>query len=385
MALVTNGNFSIKNLYVDKPGAIAFLGSNVNIGNQVSMINGLLDLNNHNILLSPTGKINGETETSRVTGVNGGEIMITLNLNAPNGVNPGNLGALIVSAADLGAVTIKRGHKMQTGTGMTSSINRYFDVSPANNTNLGATLRINYFDAELNQQNENSMIMFRSTDNGANWANQSITSRDAGFNYVEKSGIPSFSRWTLSSAVSSALPVLGLEFYAKRVSNNKVQLDWKTVQEIDNLGFHIERKKENDTDFLSDGFVNAAVPGGNSSFPLEYSRIDSNSFPGKTYYRLKQEDINGHYAYSVIRLVNGEVNKSVTLKAWPIPSAGDLHVQVKGIDKPDILQVIDAAGKIIHQVAVTDNAQLTLGNIKPGAYFLRLANNKDIVQKFLVQ
>lgn len=362
-----------------------YLQSNIILDHELNFTSGLFDLNQKTLTLAGTAFLNNENENSRMTGLNGGEAIITLNLNAPNNINPGNLGAVITSALDLGSVIIKRGHKMQTGTGLSSSISRYFDIQPTNNTNLNATLRIKYFDAELNQQNENSMIMFRSADNGINWTNQSINSFDAAANFVEKTGISSFSKWTLSSAATAPLPILGLQFYAKRISNDKVQLNWESIQEINNLGFHIERKKETDNDFVSAGFVNSAAPNGNSSFPLEYSKIDTNSFTGKTFYRLKQEDIDGHYTYSVIRVVNGEINKTITLKAWPIPAPGDFNILVQGIDRNDMIQVIDVNGKLLQQVQVSDNVQQKVNRLPPGVYFLRLANNKDVQQKIIVQ
>ena len=362
-----------------------FLLTDANLDHQLNFTSGLFDLNQKTFTLASTAFLNNENENSRMTGLNGGEALITVTLNAPNSINPGNLGAVLTTSANLGSTTIKRGHKTQTGTGLSTSVNRYFDISPTNNTTLNATLRIKYFDAELNQQNENSMIMFRSTDNGTNWTSQSITSRDVVQNFVEKTGIAAFSRWTLSSASGSPLPVLGLEFTAKRISSNKVQLDWKTIQEINNLGFHIERKKETDNDFASVGFVNSAALGGNSSLPLNYTKIDSNSFVGKTYYRLKQEDINGQFMYSVIRVVNGNTDRTISLKAWPIPAAGDFNIIVQGIDKNDFVQIIDVIGRLIQQVQVSDNVQQKVNKLPAGTYFLRLASNKDIVQKIVTQ
>lgn len=362
-----------------------FLQTNAGLSHQLNFTTGLFDLNQKTFTLAGTAFLNNESESSRMTGLNGGEAVITLTLNAPNSINPGNLGAILTTSSNLGSTIIKRGHKMQTGTGLSTSINRYFEISPANNTNLNATLRIKYFDAELNQQNENSMIMYRSADNGLNWTNQSINTRDAVQNFVEKTGIAAFSRWTLSSASGSPLPVLGLQFTAKRINSSKVQLDWKTIQEINNLGFHIERKKETDNDYASVGFVNSAAPGGNCSLPLDYSKIDSNSFAGKTYYRLKQEDINGQFMYSVIRVVNGNTDKAISLKAWPIPAAGDFSILVQGIDKNDLVQIIDVSGKLVQQIQVTDNVQQKVNKLPAGTYFLRLANNKDVVQKIVTQ
>jgi hypothetical protein len=40
-------------------------------------------------------------------------------------------------------------HVSQSGAGLASNINRYYSITAQNNTNLNATLRLKYFDAEL--------------------------------------------------------------------------------------------------------------------------------------------------------------------------------------------------------------------------------------------
>src|SRR5262249_38537027 len=152
-----------------------------------------------------------------------------------------------------------------------------------------------------------------------------------------------------------------------------------------NLGFHIERKKETDNNYIDLGFVGSKAPGGNSGFPLEYSKTDTNSFAGKTWYRLKQEDNDGHFAYSVIRMVSGDATKTVALKAWPIPSDGDFNILASGIDKTATVQIVDATGKLIRQITVTDNVQQKVDRLPAGVYYLRLAGNTDLSQKIVVQ
>ncbi len=372
-------------LEIAKTGANKLtLLSNINVDNKVTFTSGLIDLNQNTITLASTAFLNNETEISRTIGPNGGEVIIILNMNAPNNFDAGRLGAVITEASDLGSVIIKRGHKIQSGTGLTSSINRYFDIRPSTPSGLNATLRFRYFDAEVGIQNENNMVMFRSADNGINWSNQFFNTRDVNANYVEKTGIPAFSRWTLSSNGNGPLPITGLQFYAKRVSKDKVQLDWKTLQEINNRGFYVERRQENENNFSVIGFVNSIAPGGNSSFQLQYSLPDDNTFTGKIFYRLKQTDIDGHFTYSETRVVTGNEMNVITLTAWPVPSAGNFSVAVAGIDK-DVLLIYDIAGKLIRQLNVSNGIQQKIYGLTPGTYILRLANQTKIQQKMVVQ
>ena len=159
----------------------------------------------NNIDLGATGAVNGESETSRLIGFAGGYIQIINTLNAPSSANPGNLGAIITSPQNLGSTTIRRGEQSQAnGGGAGSSILRYYDISPATNSGLNATLRFSYFNAELNGLDENTLVLWRSPDN-ISWSNQGFTTRNTITNYVEKTGIDAFSRWTLS-ATSNPLP-----------------------------------------------------------------------------------------------------------------------------------------------------------------------------------
>ena len=186
-------------------GAKVSLQRAINIGSTLKFTSGLLDLNNNNIILSSTGLINGETETSRLTGTNGGYIQITSSLNAPSSSNPGNLGAVITSTQNLGSTIIKRGHVSQTDVATPNfSINRYYDITPATNTNLNATLRINYFDAELNGKTEANLSLWKSTDN-TNWTYTGFSNRSSVTNFAEANAIASFSRFTLSDKFATGI------------------------------------------------------------------------------------------------------------------------------------------------------------------------------------
>src|SRR4030095_8404228 len=255
------------------------LGRNIGISYSVNFISGLLDLNNNNILLDPGANLAGESENTRIIGANGGFVEITQNLNAPLAVNPGNLGAAVTSTANLGSVIIQRGHQVQTGTGLNGSIQRYYVVTPQNNTGLNATLRLKYFDAELNGQNENILVAYQSNDNGANWTNLLQSNRNTNADYVERSGLSNLSLQTLGNDITSG-PVNGLVFDAKRKKPTEVELIWSTVTETNMLGFEMQRKLDNEVDFTATSFINSKAPGGNSSSSLSYSLIDPNSYTG---------------------------------------------------------------------------------------------------------
>jgi Secretion system C-terminal sorting domain len=186
-------------------------------------------------------------------------------------------------------------------------------------------------------------------------------------------------------SIGTALPVTGLEFYAKRINSNQVQLDWKTLQEINNKGFHIERKKETENNFADMGFVSSNANGGNSSFPIQYQKLDNNNFSGITYYRLKLEDIDGRSTYSVVRMVKGDMSKQLSLQVWPVPAVGFFNVRVNGLDKNDLLQVVDVNGRLVKQFIIQNQTQLQISGLPAGTYFVKLASDKTVGQKVILQ
>jgi hypothetical protein len=179
------------------------LNNDVNINGSVSFVSGLLDLGNSKAILATSASIAGESENSRATTTGTGYLQITQVLNAPNATNPGNLGAIISSAANLGSVIVRRGHIVSSGTGLTTSTSRYFDIIPVTNSNLNATMRFTYLDAEKNGLDENAFVLYQSNNSGTSWSKLSNSVRNPASNYVERVGLSRLSRFTLGVATTA--------------------------------------------------------------------------------------------------------------------------------------------------------------------------------------
>ncbi len=328
-----------------EPGSSVVLQQPVDVSDELQFIQGLLDLNGHNLDLGSTGLLTGESEDSRIIGPAGGELLFTALLNAPSNSNPGNLGVIIESQQDLGSVLIKRGHKLQDLTD--GSILRYYDIVPSNNSNLGATIRFHYFDAELNSLPESNLTLWRSTD-AVNWSDQGYTSRDIAQNYVEKTGIDAFSAWTLSTS-STPLPVVFAGFYVQ-CDGGRTILRWKTAMEINSSHFFIERNAG--SGWMRIGELAAA---GNSSTEENYELIDNNPAE-KAYYRIAQYDIDGQVKYSTIAMA--DCATADLLRVWPNPFRQVLTVKIKSEqNNPVILRITDAKGANI----ITRQLNLMIG------------------------
>jgi hypothetical protein len=102
-----------------------------------------------------------------------------------------------------------------------------------------------------------------------------------------------------TAPITSPLPV-ELSLFSGILQNGKVKLLWRTETEVNNYGFDVERKNPplnplQGGDFERIGFVEGH---GNSNSPKSYEFVDKNVMYGKQYYRLKQIDNDGSFAYS---------------------------------------------------------------------------------------
>ncbi|HEY5968412.1 MAG TPA: T9SS type A sorting domain-containing protein [Chitinophagaceae bacterium] len=382
--------------------AKVLLNNNLGINVAINFISGQLDLNGNNISLSASGYLTGETELNRITSSNGGYIQISQNIGTPNMTNPGNLGAFITSSAEVGVVTVRRGHTSQSGTGLSTSINRYYSITAQNNTNLNAALRLKYFDAELNGQTEAGLVMYQSNNAGANWTNLSRTSNSTNANYVEKTGINSLSLQALANDVQIANGITGLVFTGQRKKATEVTVKWTSQTETNMSRYQLQRKLDTELDFTDRTSVNTSAPGGNSISPLNYQNVDANAHTGNSYYRLKIIATDNSFIYSDVIMVAGKTKgvkgggnnnltfisteEEATTKSFsatssvitkkitvgPNPNNGNFWFSMNGIEKETIATLYTIDGKQIQQFRVVNLQQQKVSNIRTGMYLLKV-------------
>lgn len=144
--------------------------------------------------------------------------------------------------------------------------------------------------------------------------------------------------------ISGAMPVTLVSFSAEP-SENKISLKWSTSWETQNDRFEIERSLDGKV-FQSIGTVKAI---GESLGGQDYSFMDGNPVAGRiNYYRLKQIDFDGRYAFSVIRAARNEIGEGDRVVIAPNPVIGDyLKVIVGNSDnRKDLsIEIFDANGR----------------------------------------
>ncbi|MBT1689899.1 T9SS type A sorting domain-containing protein [Dawidia soli] len=187
--------------------------------------------------------------------------------------------------------------------------------------------------------------------------------------------VTDFSPWTLSGN-NSPLPVELITFTATGVET-RVEVSWITATERNNDYFTVQRSKDGHG-FVDIGTV-AAGPNGYSI--QEYGYTDYDPFPGKSYYRLKQTDLDGTEEFLDIKMVRMEEHLP-GLMVYPNPvENGKLSVDFRDALTDDALVTIsDVVGKVIFRSVATAGTRfypVDLASSPAGVYMLRIANTQS--------
>lgn len=149
-----------------------------------------------------------------------GSIQKTIDLTSIPSSDFGGMGATLSwSGSSPGLTTVKRTSGISLfGEAPTyianQSIKRYYDIA-LSSTGFNGTFVFRYHDLELNGQNENTLELWRTSDNGVTWRRQGGTVNST-TKTITKTGILSFSKWTASDAIHPLGP-LALEWVAQNL------------------------------------------------------------------------------------------------------------------------------------------------------------------------
>ncbi|MCC5943847.1 MAG: proprotein convertase P-domain-containing protein [Bernardetiaceae bacterium] len=206
--------------------------------------------------------------------------------------------------------------------------------------------------------------------------------------------VTNFSPFSLGSNVDAQfnpLPVSWLSFEAQNEGARDALLTWETTAEENNSHFVVERSADGKR-FEAIGKVeglNQAT--GKSSYHYYDRNAADRAEKGVLYYRLRQVDFDGTYAYSSTRDVYFGVNAFGIVSLAPNPFSGQITVTY---DVPSAMPIqmrlIDMHGRVLWQHSESQTAgrhsqRLLTPNYAKGTYILQLIGADKVLNHKIVK
>ncbi|WP_276497385.1 T9SS type A sorting domain-containing protein [Pontibacter litorisediminis] len=173
------------------------------------------------------------------------------------------------------------------------------------------------------------------------------------------------------------LPV-ELVYFRAAVQQRQVVLRWLTASEEDNLEFVVERSSDG-KQFSPIGTVAGA---GTTAQQQQYTFTDPTPLGSVSYYRLKQVDNDGDFAYSKVVAVRLSSEASAQrLKVWPNPFVQEINIEVFADEAGEASIILTALqGQRVYQENIQlapgfNRLSLPLTSLPKGMYILQLQNN----------
>lgn len=178
---------------------------------------------------------------------------------------------------------------------------------------------------------------------------------------------------------NNVLPVKLISFTANCNMKN-TDFNWSTAFENNNSYFTIETST-NQRNWTTISKING---NGNSNSVKTYTYRLLNQTSNNTYYRLKQVDVNGNYAYSAVVVTSPCNSEVMNIEMYPNPTTGLINMSYHqdGFQLGTV-SVFDILGSKVLSIEGFPSA-INLDSQPNGIYFVRFANNSQITIKKLV-
>lgn len=190
---------------------------------------------------------------------------------------------------------------------------------------------------------------------------------------------------TINWPPAGSLPVSFTSFTGSRSGSN-VTLQWTTSMESNNTGFEVQRSKGNG-DYEKVGFVVTKAVEGNSSLPLTYHFMETNTATANTWYRIVQIDKDGTRKMTPVRGVRG-MNEISKLTVYPNPGTSSNMNVLFGSSSLRDIRIIDLNGRIMKQWNNYNEDNMSIPGLRTGIYMLIVTDkgtNERLTQKIMVK
>jgi hypothetical protein len=228
--------------------------------------------------------------------------------------------------------------------------------------------------------------------NGADWiipAGSNIpahnqTGRMVADGYARRNRVAILGQFGIGTSSIIVLPITIVDFKAKRLNAEQVDLSWETSNEESNATFYLERKTSTETAFQT---IKQMATTYNGAGYKKYGHIDPNADAGVSWYRLKMVTQSGNITYSNIHTVNGVINPTATVTIAPNPNKGTFTLLVKG-SSANQAYLVDAKGRLVNTFLFQENKPVQVTGLSAGIYFLTIpdffGNGNPFKEKIIV-
>jgi hypothetical protein len=203
--------------------------------------------------------------------------------------------------------------------------------------------------------------------------------------YRPAAGSPALTNFDFSDA---ALPVELVKFYGTTIKKENV-LYWETQSEVNNKSFEVMRSADG-SNFSSIATISSLATGGNSSLILKYSFVDAQPLDGKSYYMLKQTDLDGRFTFSSVVVLETSGTEMFRFAAvFPNPTNSQLNLSIISPTKQDATVIInDMFGRTVTQRLISvssgsNNYQINVNALPAGNYLLNVVPKDGSTNKAL--
>ena len=229
------------------------------------------------------------------------------------------------------------------------------------------------FDISAYKSNPNVYLRFQFTSDGD--ADGYAFEKDDGF-YIDNLKV------IKSTTTLLVLPIQFMNFYARLLTNNSVELNWEATTTDQHDYFEVERSTDRNS-FIPIARVTSLPP---------YKAFDYSPVEGNNYYRIKQVSKDGKVIYSNIINIKYAPGK-VSVVMYPNPVKDVLVVKLNNTKADDIkILMTDVQGRQVYEQTthVTDNSEIKLnvGMLSSQMYILKISNSNNeciSVQKVIKQ
>ncbi|MEO1257372.1 MAG: T9SS type A sorting domain-containing protein [Bacteroidota bacterium] len=367
--------------------------SNIELAGSQSMESDYLHFVNGKLILSGAGDIT----TNTVTGFDASKYVVTsgagmykhyIHFNTietlPVGHSTSGYNPLTIRPTNTFSefsVNVSNGLNNSTGP---DYVDIEWDITPTNSPTADLTFQWNSPGDETGAFDPNNCAVGHW--NGASWdivSPNAAASCGSGVCSRTATGVSSFSPFGVGEA--NSLPVELIDFQAKVQEGRTVLLDWRTATELNNEGFEIERSI-NGKNWERLGFVAGT---GTTFENQQYNFTDARPFSGMNYYRLKQMDFDGAFAYTNIISVIVDV-KTNRLSVFPNPAINEttLALETDYIGEAT-LSLYDFMGQRVKTQTVflegiAFRISMDLVGLPGGVYLVEVHANREYWQERLV-